>query len=508
MTLVYAPLDRLIPAHAGKTWESAPTTPRARAHPRSRGENGRAQQLIGDSQRLIPAHAGKTNGYERSATHPRAHPRSRGENSYRYVVVPSNTGSSPLTRGKLSGKLRVVDASRLIPAHAGKTSSLQGYAQTHGAHPRSRGENVDGDEAVVYECGSSPLTRGKPHRRADQHRSARLIPAHAGKTRRGEKPLAAVGAHPRSRGENATSGTPSTAWCGSSPLTRGKRDNHRPTLRDRRLIPAHAGKTISRYAGRHDVAAHPRSRGENVFLDDTPVFGGGSSPLTRGKRVRGAVNVDDTGLIPAHAGKTICLGTTRSVAWAHPRSRGENKDLGHMKYLTSGSSPLTRGKLNRRDKPLATAGLIPAHAGKTRRFRSRLATLPGSSPLTRGKLVHGLLNGDRGRLIPAHAGKTSGRITVCHAFPAHPRSRGENVLMSLGLWARSGSSPLTRGKLRSLTRSSLTGRLIPAHAGKTDSSCHSVRSNAAHPRSRGENEAHCLVPSGVYGSSPLTRGKP
>ena len=162
MTLVYAPLDRLIPAHAGKTWESAPTTPRARAHPRSRGENGRAQQLIGDSQRLIPAHAGKTNGYERSATHPRAHPRSRGENSYRYVVVPSNTGSSPLTRGKLSGKLRVVDASRLIPAHAGKTSSLQGYAQTHGAHPRSRGENVDGDEAVVYECGSSPLTRGKP----------------------------------------------------------------------------------------------------------------------------------------------------------------------------------------------------------------------------------------------------------------------------------------------------------------------------------------------------------
>ena len=175
--------------------------------------------------------------------------------------------------------------------------------------------------------------------------------------------------------------------------------------------------------------------------------------------------------------------------------------------MVVGSSPLTRGKLNRRDKPLATAGLIPAHAGKTRRFRSRLATLPGSSPLTRGKLVHGLLNGDRGRLIPAHAGKTSGRITVCHAFPAHPRSRGENVLMSLGLWARSGSSPLTRGKLRSLTRSSLTGRLIPAHAGKTAVIDTLIADRAAHPRSRGENRL--LLPQRPVerGSSPLTRGK-
>ena len=71
------------------------------------------------------------------------------------------------------------------------------------------------------------------------------------------------------------------------------------------------------------------------------------------------------------------------------------------------------------------------------------------------------------RLIPAHAGKTSGRITVCHILPAHPRSRGENSGMVVVPMVTSGSSPLTRGKPR-LTRGRVVRRgLIPAHAGKT-----------------------------------------
>ena len=253
----------------------------------------------------------------------------------------------------------------------------------------------------------------------------------------------------------------------------------------------------------------------------------GSSPLTRGKRVRGAVNVDDTGLIPAHAGKTICLGTTRSVAWAHPRSRGENKDLGHMKYLTSGSSPLTRGKLNRRDKPLATAGLIPAHAGKTcprsSQWRSRaahprsrgenkrqdhcLSCFSGSSPLTRGKRPHVARFVGEERLIPAHAGKTAVIDTLIADRAAHPRSRGENRLLLPQRPVERGSSPLTRGKRGPLPRPLGRVRLIPAHAGKTVKFGYTNRDGSAHPRSRGENGLGVGRLRCGCGSSPLTRGK-
>ena len=132
----------------------------------------------------------------------------------------------------------------------------------------------------------------------------------------------------------------------------------------------------------------------------------------------------------------------------------------------------------------------------------------GSSPLTRGKHRDtGLWLRGR-RLIPAHAGKTSGRSVRRDAVPAHPRSRGENSGRPKTCATRTGSSPLTRGKLGlNLT---LTGclRLIPAHAGKTWRSCAASSPVRAHPRSRGENLRSSAEASRPCGSSPLTRGKP
>ena len=51
---------------------------------------------------------------------------------------------------------------------------------------------------------------------------------------------------------------------GSSPLTRGKHRSVSKTLLHRRLIPAHAGKTMGVVETRPGTAAHPRSRGENT----------------------------------------------------------------------------------------------------------------------------------------------------------------------------------------------------------------------------------------------------
>ena len=57
---------------------------------------------------------------------------------------------------------------------------------THGAHPRSRGENFGSRGIVVDTLGSSPLTRGKLVASSSTPMVGGLIPAHAGKTRVGD----------------------------------------------------------------------------------------------------------------------------------------------------------------------------------------------------------------------------------------------------------------------------------------------------------------------------------
>ena len=91
---------------------------------------------------------------------------------------------------------------------------------------------------------------------------------------------------------------------GSSPLTRGKLDQRRTTARLRRLIPAHAGKTLPRSGGGVADGAHPRSRGENPIQTAGSAISLGSSPLTRGKLSVSVLDDLVAGLIPAHAGKT------------------------------------------------------------------------------------------------------------------------------------------------------------------------------------------------------------
>ena len=161
-----------------------------------------------------------------------------------------NEGSSPLTRGKPENGFSLGTAWRLIPAHAGKTRVSERRVERQGAHPRSRGENIQTCVQVAADLGSSPLTRGKPLIGAKGTPSVGLIPAHAGKT-----PILVFY---RFQAE------------GSSPLTRGKpSETVRQGIR-RRLIPAHAGKTASRAQSAASRRAHPRSRGENRAAASSP----------------------------------------------------------------------------------------------------------------------------------------------------------------------------------------------------------------------------------------------
>ena len=192
--------------------------------------------------------------------------------------------------------------------------------------------------------GSSPLTRGKHGRLVASHGLSGLIPAHAGKTGRGRGPRGGGRAHPRSRGENRGRRREPVKERGSSPLTRGKPRPVACCCPQRRLIPAHAGKTSSDSSSARSAKAHPRSRGENASFMRPAVIAGGSSPLTRGKHRAGARVREHPGLIPAHAGKTTSPGTTPPPPQAHPRSRGENDEAVGRGPGVLGSSPLTRGK--------------------------------------------------------------------------------------------------------------------------------------------------------------------
>ena len=152
-------------------------------------------------------------------------------------------------------------------------------------------------------------------------------------------------------------------------------------------IPAHAGKTPGMDTTSHCVSAHPRSRGENALQPEGPTLRSGSSPLTRGKLGLAVVAVGALGLIPAHAGKTRRRSPRALGRAAHPRSRGENDPSRRQRLQPHGSSPLTRGK---------------------RRVDGQAASLR--------------------RLIPAHAGKTRYSRTTGVDSTAHPRSRGENEI--------------------------------------------------------------------------------
>ena len=230
--------------------------------PLTRGKLGELVHFL-RGHRLIPAHAGKTVVEPVWTNVSTAHPRSRGENAREMTGLTQVQGSSPLTRGKLGEGRGGPGCQRLIPAHAGKTRAWSWCRWSPAAHPRSRGENLGDDDARQGEAGSSPLTRGKLQGRTCVRRSVRLIPAHAGKTTTRTHTRTPAPAHPRSRGENHVDGRVLTTDQGSSPLTRGKPVWASSRLWAPGLIPAHAGKTSTASARPPRTGAHPRSRGEN-----------------------------------------------------------------------------------------------------------------------------------------------------------------------------------------------------------------------------------------------------
>jgi len=216
-----------------------------------------------------------------------------------------------------------------------------------------------------YPCGNIPAYAGKPRIPMRNRTILRNIPAHAGKTAVMTVVSAACREHPRARGENPAGEFRLVALPGTSPRTRGKRWITTSPSNHLRNIPAHAGKTHRHCIKSLSGWEHPRARGENVWPWDSLVSWRGTSPCTRGKPVGGMIRPGRGWNIPAHAGKT---GQTRSISSAdgeHPRARGENSIFRGCATVFGGTSPRTRGKRVRAVWPGQSVRNIPAHAGKT-----------------------------------------------------------------------------------------------------------------------------------------------
>ena len=166
-------------------------------------------------------------------------------------------------------------------------------------------------------------------------------------------------------GENSRNDLVSPRSWGSPPRVRGKPILRRRWCRRRRLTPACAGKTRRTRRMRSMAGAHPRVCGENRNAFKVELRDSGSPPRVRGKpraAVRDGVN---TRLTPACAGKTGGWALTAGAAPAHPRVCGENTIVLATKTIFVGSPPRVRGKPGRAERGSAPVRLTPACAGKT-----------------------------------------------------------------------------------------------------------------------------------------------
>ncbi len=211
-------------------------------------------------------------------------------------------GSSPCSRG--ARHLRVVRDRRPgpIPAFAGSTRRARRTRAASRAHPRDRGEHAVGRPAPVVGRGSSPRSLGAHRQLRRRHARLGLIPAFAGSTLTPPLPSTGPRAYPRVRGEHSACVPNSRCAGGSSPRSRGAPHRRSGLQGQPGLIPAFAGSTSQHSPAFTSPWAHPRVRGEPLINNLTEPAAWGSSPRSRGALEAVPAAHAEWGLIPRSRG--------------------------------------------------------------------------------------------------------------------------------------------------------------------------------------------------------------
>ena len=175
-------INRITPADAGKTPDGIQFRTVDEDHPRGCGENRQARQCGLHSLGSPPRMRGKLNGVRRYARFVVDHPRGCGENDTEQSISEMNEGSPPRMRGKLSSCGFRVPKLGITPADAGKTRPPTVARDSLRDHPRGCGENRVPLAEIDIQGGSPPRMRGKHYSIYCCIRQARITPADAGKT--------------------------------------------------------------------------------------------------------------------------------------------------------------------------------------------------------------------------------------------------------------------------------------------------------------------------------------
>ena len=251
------------------------------------------------------------------------------------------------------------------------------------------------------------------------------------------------------RGEDLVISATTEASIGSPPHARGRRQRHQGMLQ-------------------LDLD-HPRMRGEDLDVTAHQLRHYGSPPHARGRLDEDKITQEVRRITPACAGKTPTPTNPTQPSPDHPRMRGEDFGPAFFCTLPSGSPPHARGRPRPPADSCPRGGITPACAGKTRRGHAHshptrdhprmrgedrglsLADprVLGSPPHARGRLA-GLRGHDRKvGITPACAGKTPGRTSGKPPPPDHPRMRGEDAGVAVGVDPFGWITPACAGKTAS-----------------------------------------------------------
>ena len=179
--------------------------------------------------------------------------------------------------------------------------------------------------------------------------------------------------HPRRCGENFHPLQSELATLGSPPQVRGKQILPKTGINNAGITPAGAGKTMIYNQSFRTLQDHPRRCGENRVKRAISTPPKGSPPQVRGKQLE-KVNIPlNSGITPAGAGKTVHFTCYCDKNKDHPRRCGENLSPTGKNYTAAGSPPQVRGKRTIHSRNVIKSGITPAGAGKTlkRSFRNQ-----------------------------------------------------------------------------------------------------------------------------------------
>ena len=212
-------------------------------------------------------------------------PARAGETTPPWVTLPMPCGSPPHARGRQPAARRP--------------------APRRPVHPRTRGED-------------GPL-------RVGAGAAMRFTPARAGKTNSAPFTVGTPSVHPRTRGED----------CDVSP-----RED-----RVERFTPARAGKThVGRLGEQFGERFTPARAGKTPYVFVGFFFLCGSPPHARGRRVAHDGDQALGRFTPARAGKTPRARGSSGGCPVHPRTRGEDSEIGSGNLTVRGSPPHARGR--------------------------------------------------------------------------------------------------------------------------------------------------------------------